>query len=160
MLMTGNVSPAAPIWYKITVPSQNTLNLQVNATNLTNPTILGVALTLGIAANFGDTVAEVTAVINSTQNATLAFNQTNEFPLYLTIFFINDSANASVGYQFNCSYPIVNYSYGEYYRDVVYPDVIMKVIALAGMLGSIVVILTIILVKRSRNERRARQQAK
>ena len=104
-LVTGIVSDVEPSWYKITIASQDTLNLTVKELNSTAATIIGVALTLGIAQNFGDTLFVKATVINSTQNATFTYKHVDQGPLYLTVFIIQDE-NMTVQYQINSSHPI------------------------------------------------------
>jgi hypothetical protein len=150
VLVTDTVTDVEPNWYKITIASQD---ITVDEYNSTAGTIIGVALTLGIAQNFGDTSYVAAAVINSTQNATISYKHVDQGSLYLVIFFI-EYGNKTVEYQINCTHQMIEYSYSAYYNDVTLPEIIPKVVLLAVALGGLGLIVTVVVIKRQRRERK------
>ncbi len=151
--ISGVVISPEPNWYKISIESQATLNLQVNANNVTANSTLWVVLALAITPNVGDTPTVALHVINSTRNVTAAYKHVDTTPLYLMILYFPDvNCSTSMAYNINCSHPIVTYSYTQYYNDVVYPDIVFKVTLVAIILGGIALVVTIYLIKRKRKE--------
>ncbi len=153
---SGVVNSPEPDWYKISIESQATLNLNLNATNVTANSTLWVVLAIGITPNVGDTPTVALYVINSTQNATGAYKHVHSTPLYLMILYFPDvNCSTSVAYNLSCSHPIVPYSYTQYYNDVVYPDITQKTLLVGLLVGSLALILTIYLIRRRQREKTA-----
>jgi hypothetical protein len=151
---SGVVNSTEPIWYKISIESQATLNLQVNATNVTANSSLWVVLAIGITPNVGDTPTVALTVINRTQNTTLTYQHVHTTPLYLLILYYPDvNSSTSVAYIISCSHPIVPYSYQQYYDDVVYPDIVQKTTLVGLLIGSLALIVTIYMLKRRHKEK-------
>jgi len=153
----GAVTSPQPEYYKISFGSPVTLDIKVNATNVTANSYLWVVLATGITANVGDTPivyngsSYCVEVINRTRNATIVYNHVDTTPLYLMIlYFPGVNCSNTIVYDIFCSNPIVTYSYEQYYNDVIYPDIINKVTIAGVILGSVALVITFYLLKRRR----------
>ncbi len=154
--LSGVVNSPEPTYYKISIESQATLSLQVDATNVTANSTLWVVLAVGITQNTGDTPTVLLDGINRTRNATISYKHVNTTPLYLMILYFPDTnCSSSIAINMSCSHLIVPYSYAQYYDDVVYPDIVQKTTLVAIMVGSLALIVTIYLLKRRGRERTA-----
>ncbi|MBN2152974.1 MAG: hypothetical protein JW839_16095 [Candidatus Lokiarchaeota archaeon] len=152
-VQSGIVNSIEPVWYKISIENQATLNLQVDATNVTANSTLWVVVAIGMAQNLGETPTVAGDVINSTWNATIVYQHVRTTPLYLLIlYFPDENCSTSVAYSINCSHPIVPYSYTQYYNDVIYPDIVNQVTIVAVILGGVAMAITIYLIMRRRKE--------
>nr|MDO8116248.1 hypothetical protein [Candidatus Sigynarchaeota archaeon] len=153
-LLTGVAPENDPKSYKIDIEQDEILTLTVNECNMTGNCSVLAALALGMARNFGDTLCLTVAELNSTQNATITHTHVAQTPLYLIIYVL-ECGNNSLQYEINSSHPIVEYSYSEYYGDVVLPEVVPRIVFLAIALGFVALVITAYLIKRRRGERTA-----
>lgn len=151
--LPGTATQDEPDWYKISIDAGATLQLQVNATGVSGSTTLGVAITLGIAANFGDTMALRAVPINSSANASITYQHVDTTPLYLVVFFVTNETGLDIPYNITSSHPVVVYSYAEYYAEVVHPDLMRKLVLLATALSGIAIFVTVYFLQRRQREK-------
>lgn len=152
--ITAVATPDKPDLYKITINPQETLAIQVHAQNITGNITLGVALMLGLAANFGDTLYLVADSFNSTKDASISYLHVDTTPLYLGIFFVTgENEGVSIAYDITSSHSIVPYSYAQYYNDVVYPKIIADTMIVAIIVGGIALAVTVYFLRKRQREK-------
>ena len=152
--LSGIATMAEPDWFKISINQQETLDLQVEASNMTGNMTLGVAVTLGINSDFGETLYLAADVLNSTKNASLSYVQVDPTPIYLAVFFITDeNSSVAINYTITCSHPIITYSYSQYYNEVVYPEIVTKTTIIGILIGGIALMVTIYFLRKRQREK-------
>jgi len=154
--LNGTIDTIEPDWFKISSGSNELIEVQVQGYGVAGDVAVGVAITLGMAADFWETMSINAAAINSTKSdASLSYQNSQGLPVYLVIFLINGSETVSINYNLDCSHNISSYSYQEYYNNVILPQVITYTALIGVTLGFAATVVTIYFIRRWRRTKRA-----
>ena len=153
--LNGTIDTTEPDWFKINSGSNEIIEIQVNGLGVAGDVVVGVAITLGMSSDFGETLYIKATVINRTKSdALLSYQNLQGLPVYLVIFLINGSETISINYNLDCSHNITSYNYQEYYNEVVLPQIINYTVIIGVTLGFAASVVTIYFIKRWRREKR------